>query len=421
MTSVEEVESMKAVRGAIRQTTWAYAREAAKNEAQTHRTPDAAAEEDSSKSRRFLQTVIDEIPEALMVIDRHYRVVLANRATRGMAGGRDPVSSRLQCHQVFHGREVPCEEAEHPCPVRQVVSTKAPFSVMHTHCGADGQKVLVEIVAGPILDERGEVFQIVESCRDVTARVRAEDQARQRLAELAHMARLGTMGEMAAGLAHELNQPLAAIVNYIQACLERIRAGIGDPESLLDDLEQAAIQAERAGDVIEHTRAFVRKEKPLPTKVDLDCIVRDAVSLLGSELRQGRIELRLALAGSLPLVEVVPIQIEQVVVNLIQNALEAMRDAKADARLLTIQTTRTGSGAVEFSIRDSGSGFPDDTIEQLFTPFFTTKTEGMGMGLSISRSIIEAHGGRLWAMANTDRGATFRFTLPVDGDCGNEY
>ncbi len=367
------------------------------------------------ESRRFLQTIIDNIPEALMVVDRDYHIVLANRVVQQMAGGEDPVSKCLTCHQASHYRETPCCEEEHPCPLRQVISTKAPLTVVHSHFDADGNELLMEIFAAPVFDASGEVVQVIEACRDITARVRAEEQARQRQAELAHVARLGTMGEMAAGLAHELNQPLSAIVNYIQACLERIQLGAGDPKELLSDMEQAAAQAGRAGEIIERIRKFVRKPEAPRTAMDPNILVREAADLVRTELRHLEVQLILELTDPLPKVEADSIQIEQVIVNLIRNSMEAMSEAGGDRRRLVIQTSNAGRGTVECAISDTGPGLSADVGERAFDPFFTTKPNGMGMGLSICRTIIEAHGGRLWATTNLERGATFRFTLPIEG------
>lgn len=377
------------------------------------------SEEALVKSERFLQTVIDEIPEPLMVVGRDHEIILANRAVRETAGGQDPVSGRLRCYQASHHRDEPCQDEQHPCPLREVISTRKPTVVMHTHFDAAGNELLMEIIAAPIFSESGEVIQVIESCRDITARVRAEDSARQRQAELAHVARLATMGEMAGGLAHELNQPLFAIVNYLQACRERIRAGSGDANGLLEDLSQAAAQAERASNVIEHIRMFLRKEKLQRASVNLNNLVRDAISLMGAELRRNGTTLHLALGESLPAVRAVPLQLEQVVVNLIQNGLDTMKDTGANDRLLTIRTTMGKHGGVEFSIHDTGAGLPDGETERIFDPFFTTKSNGMGMGLSIARSILEAHAGRLWATPGRDVGTTFLFSLPASHGDGN--
>ena len=373
------------------------------------------AEEALRESRRFLQSVIDRIPDPLLVLDREYHVVLANQAAREMAGGEAPVSGHLTCYGISHHRDRPCDADEHPCPLGDVVAAKAPVTVTHTHFGADGKEAIVEINASPIFDQTGEVVQIIELCRNITARVRAEDRARQRQAELAHVARLGTMGEMAAGLAHELSQPLAAIVNYIQACLERIRAGVGDSDELLADMAQAAAQAERAGDVIDHVRDFVRKREPRQTPVNLNTLVQEAAELVKLEVRQNGVNVQLDLANALPMASAQVIQIKQVVVNLMRNSLEAMSEDGSDTRRLTIRTSRVAGDLVEFTIQDTGPGVASEISDRVFDPFFTTKSNGMGMGLSICRTIVEAHGGRLGVIPNPQGGAAFRFVLPING------
>jgi len=378
-----------------------------------------SAEEALVASRSFLQTVVDEIPDSVMVIDRNYQVVLANRAVREAAGDNDPVANSLTCYQASHHRDTPCD-GQHVCPLEQVIATKTSMTVTHTHFNAAGAEMLVEIIAAPILDEAGEVVQVIEASRDVTDRVRAENQARQRLAELAHLARLGTMGEMVAELAHELNQPLAAIVNYMQASLERIRAGVGDPGGLLEDLEAVAVQAERAGDIIEHVRAFVRKTDLKRSRADLNELVREALGLLSMEIQQRKVALHLKLCESLPEMHVVPIQIEQVIVNLIQNALDAMDGVRTSERRLTILTSADGNGGVELSVGDTGAGLSAADAERAFDPFFTTKADGMGMGLSMCRSIVEAHGGNITVVSAPNKGATIRITLPAGEGCGDD-
>jgi PAS domain S-box-containing protein len=359
-------------------------------------------DETTPTSAAFLQSVIDGVPDALMVIDRNHRVVLANRALRQMVGGKDPVAAALTCYETSHRRDRPCGDSHHPCPLQRVVSSKASVSTVHTHFDADGNEVIVEIIAAPIFDEAGEVVQIIESCRDITARVRAENEARQRRAELAHVERLSTMGQMATDLAHELSQPLSAIVNYVQVCIEAIEMDAGSPDELVSDLERAMEQAERAGRIVEHVRDFVRLGSAERESVCLNRVVREAVALLEFELQRCGVRLRMMLADSLPPVRGVPIQLQQVLVNLLQNGLEAtVRRGHAEPSL-EIRTTEPGTGWVECAVRDSGCGLPADRLDRVFEPFYTTKPDGVGMGLSICRTIVEAHGGRLWATRNPD-------------------
>ncbi len=364
--------------------------------------------------------VLDAIPDALLVIDRHYRVVFANRAFQQMIGARDLGSKTLTCYRVSHGRDEPCDSESHVCPIETVVATRQPDRTVHKHKGPRGEPIWVEIIAAPLFDEAGDVVQIVELCRDITTRMKAEEDSRQRRAELAHLTRLGTMGELTAGLAHELNQPLSAVVNYVHACIECIKAGAATTTQIMDDLEHAAEQAQRAAGILDQVRSFIRKDEPARARTDLNATVREAVELLHFELRQSETRLRLRLDDSLPTVHCVPLQIQQVIVNLMQNALEAMSETDSTRRHLEISTTTAGSDHVELAVSDTGPGLAHDLAECVFEPFRSTKQHGIGMGLAISRSIIEAHDGTLCFDGGGGCGATFRVTLPVTrGDPGH--
>ncbi len=367
-----------------------------------------------AESRQFLQRVIDSTSDPLLVIDPDYRVILANRAAQRISGRSVTAPGCLSCHEFSHGRDKPCGGLENPCPLKTVVSGKIATTVTHTHVKNAGQETVVEISASPVLNRSGEIEYIIELSRDITARVRAEEQVRRHQAELAHVSRLGTMGEMATGLAHELNQPLAAIVNYLQAARERIRSGSADFQELLRDIEDASQQARRAGGIIEQIRNFVRKDVRERSKVNINTIIQQAVSLVKTELRNNRIEVNLELSDALPQVSAQEIQIEQVLVNLIRNSLDAMINIEADARVLTISTSKTEAGLISCTVCDTGCGLNEKELDQVFNPFFTTKAGGMGMGLPICRTIIEEHGGKLTADSDTDRGASFTFVLPVN-------
>ena len=226
------------------------------------------------------------------------------------------------------------------------------------------------------------------------------------------MLRVSTMGEMAAELAHELNQPLGAIVNFANGTLVRLRARGVDPE-IERAVAQIAAEGMRAGEIIRGIRDFVRQGAARREAADVNHLVRQAAHLLEAEARGHGIPLRLALDPALPAVEVDRIQVEQVVLNLVRNAIDAIVCARRGDDEVLVRTYRNDAGTIEVAVRDTGIGLPAENAARIFDAFFTTKRGGLGMGLSISRSIVEAHGGRLWAAGNRDRGMTFTFTLPL--------
>jgi PAS domain S-box-containing protein len=279
----------------------------------------------------------------------------------------------------------------------------------------DGERQEYFLISVHPIVENGVVTGATVFRKDITERKRIEAQAREHQAELAHVLRLGTMGEMAAGLAHEINQPLGAIANYAQGCVHRLRAGTTDAAALLPIVEEIAAEALRAGEIIRRLRDLVRKEGPQQQVVDINAVVRKSVQMIEAEARQHAIRVELDLAPDLAPVSCDAIQIEQVLLNLLLNGVEAVTTASNGERVLSVHTAAAGDTAVEVAIRDNGVGLPDSPAD-VFAPFFSTKPHGLGMGLSISRSIIEAHGGRLSATRNADRGSTFSFVLPVLSD-----
>lgn len=256
--------------------------------------------------------------------------------------------------------------------------------------------------------------QVLAMVRDVTERKRNENAARQSQAQLAHVLRVTTMGEMASGLAHELNQPLQAIVNFATGSIRRVHAGSTSAQDLLKPLQEIATEALRAGEVIRRLRTLLRKEQPTRELVDLKALILEVVQLLESEAQLHRIRLQFDCNRSTPDVLIDRVQIEQVILNLVRNGMESMARVTDGTGELSIQVTCPDPHTTEVAVTDTGEGFPPDLAETIFDPFFTTKSTGIGMGLSISRSIVEAHAGRLWAVSSPGRGTTFRFTLPVD-------
>jgi PAS domain S-box-containing protein len=276
----------------------------------------------------------------------------------------------------------------------------------------DGSKIAVSLNVTAVRDEKGRVLHLRSAWRDITEHKLAEQQARDHQAQLAHVARLSTLGEMATGIAHELNQPLTAMVTSTQACLRLMASGKAEPDKLRDVLHEVAAQGLRAGEIIRRLREFTRLRETKRASVDLNQLVREVVRFVEAEAREEDICMRLELDHALPQVVVDAIQVEQVILNLLRNAMDAMEGTAVGERVLSVRTTETKAGRVELSVCDTGPGVSKEDAARIFDPFFTTKPHGMGMGLSISHSIVEAHKGRLWAEAARGKGAMFRLTLP---------
>ena len=274
-----------------------------------------------------------------------------------------------------------------------------------------GRVCWMETHAVPLRDARGAVYALLGITRDITEHKWAEEQGRRHQTELARVARLSTMGEMATGLAHELNQPLSAIANFARGCIRRLRSGDVAPADLIEPLEEVCEQAERAGEIMRHVRDFVRKSEPRMTAVDINLVVRSVVKFTEHEARQNETVVTLQLAPEQPRVWADSIMVEQVICNLVRNAMEAMAETRTLRREVVIRTVPHGEDAVEVEVIDTGPGIDGAVIDQVFDQFFTTKPEGVGMGLSISRSIVESHGGSIRAESRAGGGATFRFTL----------
>ncbi len=268
----------------------------------------------------------------------------------------------------------------------------------------------------PVFDAQGNVIRIAVFARDITERARAEAELRELQEKLAHTARVTTMGEMATGIAHELNQPLAAIVSYAYV-MRGHTENLSPPNcEMLDVLEKLEGQAIRAGEIVRRLREFVKQSAAIRVQVDLNALVRDVAQFVEPDVRRSETQLVLHCEGPVVQVLIDEIQIQQVLVNLIRNASDAMLETPADERRVTVATHVRENGEAVVTVSDLGRGLDGDDFDKVFNAFFSTKQGGMGMGLPISRSIVEAHGGRLWAEPNVDRGVTFGFSLPLHAD-----
>ena len=253
---------------------------------------------------------------------------------------------------------------------------------------------------------------------EMDERRRAEERASRHQAELAHVARLSTVGEMAAELAHELNQPLAAISSHAQACARLLQSsGFNGAEDLTASIHQVVEQADRAAEIIRRLRRFVRKAEPTQAVLEINSLAREIATLVMVEASAAQVEIRFELTDPCPPVMGDQIQIEQVLINLIRNGLEAMRESQGESRAVTIRTSVGQRNRIEVAVRDQGVGISPEMDPRVFDRYFTTKPDGMGMGLPISRSIVESHGGDLWVTSTPGHGTTFTFSLPIyNGD-----
>jgi C4-dicarboxylate-specific signal transduction histidine kinase len=378
------------------------------NEVLEARVAERTAELQASKAS--LSALIENTGDAIWSIDRNYRIIALNSVTAerfrafvgvplnaGMAYDERTTASFAASFgaewKAHYDRGLTGERfsIEHALPL--------PGGTRHYHTSFN------PIVSG------GEVTGLAMFSTDITDRLRAEADARQHQAELTHVLRLSTMGEMAAGLAHEINQPLAAIVNYAQGCLRRLRSHPSDVEAVLPVIDDIAAEGMRAAEIIRRLRSMVRKEPPRQDWMDLGEVVADAVRLIGPEARDHGVLLHVQTATPTPTVMGDRIQIEQVVLNLLRNGIEALAEVHG-RRELTIGVRSTDGERVELTVSDTGPGMSAAVAERAFDAFFSTKAAGLGMGLSISRTIIEAHQGRLWATSGPG-GTTFHATLPL--------
>lgn len=281
-----------------------------------------------------------------------------------------------------------------------------------------GRKIrIAEMQAVPFAWEGADALLV--TLRDITERKQAENHTQQLRSQLAHSARLSTVGDLAAGLAHEINQPLTAINNYIQASVRMLRSDETRAAEVIGDLEKAGRQVLRAGDIVTFLRGAVKKDEGPKTDIDLVATIKEVANFLDAEIRARKAELSLEFPDSLPPIHGDKVQIQQVVLNLIQNSLEEAQSNTNIQHEITVRAWETMAGSVAIEISDNGPGVPSERHKDLFSAFYTTKTDGLGLGLSICKTIVERHGGRLWLVTEAEQGATFAFTLQTSYAAAN--
>jgi PAS domain S-box-containing protein len=340
--------------------------------------------------------------------DESYRIF-------GLAPEEGPVAF-TRYHQMIH----PEDQQTIVATVAEALHVGRRYDVEYRVVRPSGEVRIVHSQADVTRDESGRPLRMFGIVQDITERKRAEEDLRESerryretQMELAHVNRVTTMGQLAASIAHEVNQPVAAVVANAHAALRWLGAQPPDLEEVRQALDDIIKDSNRAGEIIDRIRALIKKVPPRNDRLDINEAILDVIALTRSEVLRSGVSLQTQLATGLPLVQGDRIQLQQVMLNLIVNAIEATSGASEGARELLISTEKDASNAVLGAVRDSGPGLDPEGLSRLFDAFYTTKPGGMGMGLSICRSIIEAHGGRIWATANIPRGAAFHFTLPA--------
>ncbi len=326
--------------------------------------------------------------------------------------GFDPAGSPPR-FETFFQRIHPDDQASSRGRFEKAIREKADFEMEYRIVHPSGETRDIHVVGHPTIGPSGDLMEFVGTVIDITERKRAEEAFRTAQMELAHVTRVATLGEMTASIAHEINQPLGALVNNAGACLGWLDAA--NLEEARNSVALMLDDAQRVTEIITRVRSLVKKAPPQKDWLDINQMIREIIGLARNEMQRNGVALETQLSDDMPLVFADRIQLQQVMLNLMMNAIEAMTQATT-ARELVISSGADGPKGVVVVVRDSGPGLDSKSLERLFEPFYTTKPQGMGMGLAICRSIVEAHGGKLWPIANEERGATFQFSLPTGTD-----
>ncbi len=369
------------------------------------------AQEALEKERAFLRQVIDINPNFIFAKDRDGRFTLVNQAVADAYGtsvgnltGRTDADFNQNLEEIASFRRMDLE----------VMNTlRERFIPEEQITDAAGKVRWLQTVKRPIIEKDGSAHQVLGASTDITQRKQTELELRQEREELAHVTRISTMGELAASLAHELNQPLTAILSNAQAAQRFMAANPADLEEVREILKDIVQDNSRASEVIRRMRALVRKGELEIAPLDVAAVIGDVVMMVRSDAIRHNIRVLLELHPDLPPVRGDKVQLQQVMLNLLLNAFDALKDCPVAERQVAVQAQLDGARLLRVAVRDRGVGLSGDKLAKIFQPFYTTKHDGLGMGLSICRSIVNAHGGGLWAENNSDRGATFYFTVPL--------
>ncbi len=354
---------------------------------------------------RKLSSAIEQAADSVIITDRTGRVEYVNPSFEALTGYSRQEVVGNKAHFLS------CEE-EIQADLWLAIDQGENFGFMLSSQTKSGRLYHEQMTVSPLKDSRGTTTHLIATGRDVTALIEAQENDRKQQAEIAHVARLSTLGGMVSGLAHELNQPLCAIMTYAQTCLRKMRDGEARLEDLQHGLDQIVRQAQRADELFVRIRDFSRKSQMRRQRADIGEIVESALGFIQTEIRHNRIKLECKFPKKPQTVFADAIQIQQVLLNLIRNSLDALASAERGQRKISISISADGPQFTKLVLSDTGCGCPPHELHRVFEPFFTTKEAGLGVGLSISQAIIESHGGKLWLEHSSPKGSSFCLTIP---------
>ena len=354
------------------------------------------------------RVTFDSIQDMIFILDLDFKVIRVNAPALAFLNLPAEEILGRHCYTLMHETDEPPET----CLVPSMTKTKRHE---HTEFYDQKRKAWFHLSVAPILDDKGEIQSVVHQIRDITEQKQTAEEVQRARAELLRVERSFRVSELAASLAHELNQPLAAILSNAQAALRFLESGKLDLKEFREILGDIIYDDKRAGNVIRSLRSMLKREEGEKKPVILNEILNDVIAILHSEAVFRHLDIETELAGSLPPVLADRIQLQQVALNLIMNAAEAMAQNSSEEKKIILRT-HAADACVRVSVRDFGRGMDKEDLERVFWPFFTKKGTGLGMGLAISKSIVEAHRGRIWGENHPDGGAIFTFELPVMGN-----
>jgi two-component system, LuxR family, sensor kinase FixL len=374
---------------------------------------DITARKKAEESIRELSQAVEQSPVNVIITDLDGNIQYVNRRFCQLTG-YTPAEVQGKNPRILKSGHTSAEEYR---KLWQTITAGGQWSGEFLNKAKDGSLFWERALITSIKDEAGRITHFLAVKEDITERKKADEALQQMRAQLTHVARLSTLGEMAAELAHELNHPLYAILNYAKASRNVLsEEGPPDLENLREWNEEIADIALSAAEVVKRLRSFARRGESPRTPCRIEEVAAEAVRLVAIDLRRGQATVQTTFSADLPPISADRVQIQQVLVNLLSNAMEAMQAVPAETRRISVRAALVDQ-AVEVVVSDRGVGLPPGSDAKIFEPFVSTKPQGLGMGLSIARTIVEAHGGRLWACADPQGGAAFHFTLlPACGD-----